>query len=112
MLCLIRASNLDNHNLIDLTIYEFDYSQDFVKRIDAESADISSLNWKLKDAKIIDKDGKTISENINNFSYRSKYDIKKIKSLYSNLDTISFWNLENEIKLLENRGYSTRAMNT
>ena len=109
---IIRASNLDNQNLIDLTIYEFDYKHNFVKRIDAKSADISSLNWKLKDAKIIDKDGKIVSENINNLPYQSRYDIKKIKSLYSNLDTISFWNLENEIKLLENRGYSTRAMKT
>jgi lipopolysaccharide export system permease protein len=40
------------------------------------------------------------------------YDIKKIKSLYSNLDTISFWNLEEEIELLEERGYSTREMET
>ena len=38
------------------------------------------------------------------------YDIKKIKTLYSNLDTISFWSLENEIKLLQNRGYSTNEM--
>ena len=38
------------------------------------------------------------------------YDIKKIKSLYSNLDTISFWNIEKEIKLLEERGYSTKEM--
>ena len=38
------------------------------------------------------------------------YDIKKIKSLYSNLDTISFWDLKNEIQLLEARGYSTREM--
>ena len=40
------------------------------------------------------------------------YDIEKIKSLYSNLDTVSFWKIENEIKLLEDRGYSTRDMRT
>ena len=38
------------------------------------------------------------------------YDIKKIKSLYSNLDTISFWSLKDEIELLEQRGYSTDEM--
>ena len=38
------------------------------------------------------------------------YDIKKIKSLYSNLDTISFWSLGDEIKLLQDRGYSTREV--
>ena len=31
------------------------------------------------------------------------YDIKKIKSLYSNLDTISFWDLDNEINLLKQK---------
>ena len=107
---IIRSQQLDNQKLIDLTIYEFDYSNNFLRRIEASSADISSLNWNLKDAKVIDKDGKTISKNIDNLSYRSMYDIKKIKSLYSNLDTISFWNLEEEIKLLEDRGYSTNEM--
>ena len=109
---IIRSQNLDNQSLINLTIYEFDYNNNFLKRIEAKSADISSLNWKLNDAKVIDKDGKIVSENINKLPYQSRYDIKKIKSLYSNLDTVSFWNLENEIKLLENRGYSTRAMKT
>ena len=46
------------------------------------------------------------------FSHRSIYNIKKIKSLYSNLDTISFWSLKDEIKLMEDRGYSTREMRT
>ena len=55
---------------------------------------------------------KFFSKKVNNLTYQSKYDIKKIKSLYSNLDTISFWNLENEIKLLTDRGYSTREMRT
>ena len=56
------------------------------------------------------EDGRLASKNTNNLSYRSMYDIKKIKSLYSNLDTISFWNLESEIQLLEDRGYSTNEM--
>ena len=107
---IIRSQNLDNQSLINLTIYEFDYNNNFLKRIEAKSADISSLNWKLNDAKVIDKDGKIVSENIDNLSYQSMYDIKKIKSLYSNLDTISFWNLEKEIELLEERGYSTGEM--
>ena len=109
---IIRSSHLENNKIMNLTIYEFDSNNNFVKRIEAKSADISSVNWKLKDARIIDKDGQIISENIDNLSYQSIYDIDKIKSLYSNLDTVSFWNLEKEIKLLEDRGYSTREMRT
>ena len=107
---IIKASNLDNQSLINVTLYEFDYNNNFLKRIEAKSADISSLNWNIKDAKVIDKNGNAISENISNLSYRSMYDIKKIKSLYSNLDTVSFWKLESEIQLLEDRGYSTNEM--
>ena len=101
---------MDGQNLLYLSIYEFDINNNFLSRVEAKSADISSLSWKLRDAKFIDKNGKIVAENINNLTYQSKYDIKKIKSLYSNLDTVSFWSLENEIKLLKDRGYSTREM--
>ena len=107
---IIKSSYLENENLINVTIYEFDNNNEFVRRIEAESANISSLKWSLKNTTIINADGIVSSENTENISYISMYDIKKIKSLYSNLETISFWNLENEIKLLEQRGYSTKEM--
>ena len=107
---IIRSSNLNNENLIRVTIYEFDKENNFVKRIEAKSANISSFNWILKDVTIIDADGNYLSSNISRLDYISMYDIQKIKSLYSNLDTISFWNLKNEIQLLEARGYSTKEM--
>ena len=107
---IIRASKLQGNNLINLTIYEFDSNQDFVKRIEAKSADISSLKWKLKQIKIIDSKGNNITSGVENSFYISMYDIKKIKSLYSNLDTVSFWNLKKEIQLLEDRGYSSAEM--
>ena len=107
---IIRASSLNNEKLLNVTIYQFDENENFIKRIESKSANIKSLNWILEDVKIIDKEGVLISEDVKNFIYKSMYDIKKIKSLYSNLDTISFWNLNEEIKLLEDRGYSTAEM--
>ena len=107
---IVRSANLENENLIDVTIYEFDVNMNFLKRISAESADISSFKWNLKNVRITDDDGKILSNNLKNFSYVSAYNLKKIKSLYSNLDTISFWGIESQIKLLEERGYSTNEM--
>jgi len=107
---MVRAANLEKENLLEVTIYEFDKNNNFKRRIEAESADISSLRWTLKNIKIIGTDGIASTKNIKDPSYYSMYDIKKIKSLYANLDTISFWDLEKEIKLLEQRGYSTREM--
>ena len=90
---IIRSENLKINNLMNVTIYEFDKDNNFVRRIEAESANISSLKWILKNVKIIDENGNILSENVENISYLSIYDINKIKSLYANLDTISFWNI-------------------
>ncbi len=107
---IIRAAKLKNNYLYELTIYEFDKLNNFLFRIESESADISNLKWNLGKSKILDKNGKVIKENTYDITYKSLYDVKKIRSLYSNLDTISFWNLENEIKILQERGYSTNEM--
>ena len=109
---IIRATNLDNKDLINITIFQFDEKNTFIKRIDAESANIESLIWVLKNATITDTEGNILSKNINNISYTSLYDLKKIKTLYSNLNTVSFWSIRNEIELLEERGYSTKPMET
>ena len=109
---IIRATNLQNENLMNVTIYEFDKNNNFVKRVEAKSANISSNTWSLKSVKIVDANGKILSDNMDLLSYVSIYDLKKIKSLYTNLDTVSFWNIGNEIKLLEERGYSTKQMET
>ena len=107
---MIRASHLEKGNLMGVTIYEFDKENNFTRRIEADSANITSLRWVLKNIKVINSDGITLTDTIENPYYFSMYDIKKIKSLYSNLDTISFWDLEHEIDLLKQRGYSTREM--
>ena len=107
---IIRASSLKDEDLINVSIYEFDKKNNFARRIEAKSANISSTKWSLKNVRIINGDGIILSENLKNYSYLSIYDAQKIKSLYSNLDTISFWSINNEIKLLEERGYSTKEM--
>ena len=109
---IIRSTKLQNEHLINITIYEFDKDNDFTRRIEAKSADITSVNWILKKVKIINSSGKILSQDLEELSYISLYDIDKIQSLYSNLDTISFWKIGNEIKLLEQRGYSTKEMKT
>ena len=97
---------------MNLTIYEFDKDNNFAKVIEADYANIISRNWLLKNVKILDQDGNLLSDNLDQIIYKSIYNLDKIKSLYSNLDTISFWKIRNEIKLLKERGYSTKQMET
>ena len=109
---IIRATNLENANLMELSIYEFDLNNNFLKRIEAESANIILKEWKLINVKVTGQDGKIIALDTNDLTYKSKYDLNKIKTLYSNLETISFWKIKSEIELLKERGYSTKQMET
>ena len=98
--------------LINLTIYQFDLEYNFLQRIEADSANIISEKWKLENVSILDRDGNFISESLDEIIYESTYNLEKIKTLYSNLDTVSFWNITREIKVLKERGYSTKEMET
>ena len=55
-------------------------------------------------------------KNLDQLSYTSLYDLQKIQSLYSNLDTISFWGIKNEMKILTindlKLGFGDRINNT
>ena len=107
---IIKSASIDNNYLINVTIYEFDFDHNFVKRIEAERANIYDLEWELNNVRIFDSDGNIEKENIKLLKYNSLYDIQKIKNLYSNLDTVSFWDIKKELKLLKERGYSTNEM--
>ena len=107
---IVRAQNLERNSLKEVTIYEFDKNNNFTRRVEADYADITSLKWILKNIRIMNAEGILSTEEIEDPYYYSMYDIKKIKSLYANLDTISFWDLGNEILLLQQRGYSTKEM--
>ena len=107
---IIRSARLNENKLMQVTIYEFNKNNDYLKSFKIEYADISTKIWKLKNTMVINADGNILQKNVDDLTYKSIYDVGKIRSLYSNLDTVSFWNLENEIQLLEDRGYSTNEM--
>ena len=78
---IIRASSLKDKNLLILTIYEFDKDYNFIKRVEADYADITSVDWKLKNVNILDNNGNLLSKNLDEITYKSIYDIDKINSL-------------------------------
>ena len=107
---IIRSSRLEGVNLINVSIYQFDKNNFPIGRIESKSANIENNLWLLKDVKIYKKDETYKLNESDQLTYKSIYNLDKIKTLYSNLDTISFWSLKNEIKLLYKRGYSTNEM--
>ena len=82
----------------------------FLKNIDASEADISKNNWLIKSADISEIDSK--NEVIKDFILETNFNVKKINSLFSNLSSLSIFQLYKLKKDYKSLGYSTVEVDT
>jgi lipopolysaccharide export system permease protein len=91
-----------------ITIYNYDSSNNFIKRIDATEGIIKDKNWQLNKVHIISSNKKSNKENfLNNYNYTSNININELKNVYKNTDTTSLLDINKEMSILEDKGYST-----
>jgi len=91
-----------------ITIYNYDSSNNFIKRIDATEGFIKDKNWQLNKVYIISTNKKNNKENyLNNYNYTSNVNISELKNVYKNTDTTSLLDINKEMMILEDKGYST-----
>jgi lipopolysaccharide export system permease protein len=103
---IIRADKiLDQNfeNLKNITIYIFSNNGDFVKRVDTNKAKFEKNNWLLEEVNILDKNN--INKYKKNLNFETNININNLKSFFSNSNTLSIWNINNEIKKIKERGY-------
>ena len=91
-----------------ITIYNYDSSNNFIKRIDATERFIKDKNWQLNKVYIISTNKKNNNENyLNNYNYTSNVNISELKNVYKNTDATSLLDINKEMMILEDKGYST-----
>jgi lipopolysaccharide export system permease protein len=91
-----------------ITIYNYDSSNNFIKRIDATEGIIKDKNWQLNKVHIVSSNKKNNKENfLNNYNYTSNININELKNVYKNTDTTSLLDINKEMSILEDKGYST-----
>ncbi len=105
---IIKASKLENNFLKKLSVNVFDENFSSLFRIEAEKADIKSNIWKLENVTLYNKPDNVNKINIKTYPLNTNFDEEKITSLFSNLGSISLWNLKNLKKNYETIGYSTK----
>jgi lipopolysaccharide export system permease protein len=104
----IEKINKDFTILNQITIYNYDSSNNFIKRIDADEAIIKDKNWQLNRVHIITTNKKDNKENyLNNYNYNSNININELKNVYKNTETTSLLDINKEMLILEDKGYST-----
>ena len=104
----IEKINKDFSSVNQITIYNYDISNNFIKRIDAVEGTIKDKNWQLNKVHIISGNKKSNKENyLNNYNYISNININELKNIYKNTETTSLLDINKEMQTLEDKGYST-----
>ena len=104
----IEKINKDFSSVNQVTIYNYDISNNFIKRIDADEGNIKDKNWQLNKVHIISGNKKSNKENyLNNYNYTSNININELKNIYKNTETTSLLDINKEMQTLEDKGYST-----
>jgi lipopolysaccharide export system permease protein len=104
----IEKINKDFSTVNQVTIYNYDSSNNFIKRVDAEEGIIKDKNWQLNKVHVISANKKGSKENyLNNYSYASNININELKNVYKNTETTSLLDINKEMSILEDKGYST-----
>ena len=106
---IIRIEKIDKNfsSMNKITIYNYDKDNNFIKRIDASEGIINDNNWQLSKVNIISSNNKKNSENyFNNYNYKSNIKINELKNIYKNTETTSLLDINKEMFILEDKGYS------
>jgi lipopolysaccharide export system permease protein len=104
----IEKINKDFSVVSQITIYNYDASNNFIRRIDATEGTIKDKNWLLNKVNIISINKKNNKDNyLNNYNYTSNINISELKNVYKNTETTSLLDINKEMLILEDKGYST-----
>ena len=102
---MINADKIDKNELINVSITQFDNDFNFLKNIKSKSSNLSNKDWSLKDSTItVDGKPSVFKEFL---TFKSNFDMEKINSLFSNLSSLTFFELHKLKNDYKSIGYST-----
>ena len=87
---IINASKIDDKFLVEVSITELDNEFNVKRHIETEKIDISSNHWKVYKPTIFIGNEKNEIKSIN---FKSNFDYERIQSLFSNLSSLSIFEL-------------------
>ena len=100
---IVNANKVDNEFLLDVTITQFDKNFQILRVIKSDKVNISSNNWIINKAKILEDNKTSFTEQQNLIS---NFDLKKINTLFSNLYSLTIIDLINLRKNYKSLNYS------
>ena len=106
---IINADKISGQLLLNASITEFDIDYKVQRNLISKSINVSKKKWVLYDVMISDE--KNNSQKVKEISYLSNFDLKKINNLFSDLSSLTFFELVKLKKDYKLIGYSTNDIN-
>ena len=105
---IINANLIEGNILKEVVITQFDNRFSPKKYIYGEIVDVKKNDWVIKKAIIIENNIRTIEDN---FIFQSNFNSEKINTLFSNLTSLTIWELFNLKDEYNSVGYSVKEIN-
>ena len=102
---LINAQKIENNFLKNVSITKYDLDFNFKSHIQANEVDVSKYLWRIDKAKVSKKD--KISYEDQNITILTNFNFEKINNLYSDLKSLTIWELYGLRDDYTSLGYST-----
>jgi lipopolysaccharide export system permease protein len=106
---IINANKVENEFLVDVSITQFNKNFEILRIIKSDKVDISSYEWIVIEAKILENDESSFQDQV---KLMSNFDLKKINSLFSNLYSLTIIDLINLKKSYKSLNYSMVDLNS
>ena len=106
---IINSDKIENEFLINASITKFDENFRIRKNIIADKINIEDKNWILFNAIVTELEN--ISEKHNTYSLQSNFDLEKISNLFSDLSSLTYFELLKLEKDYKSIGYSVDEIN-
>ena len=108
---IIKSQRFEGDRLINVSIYKFDENYNLISRIESSEATIIENPWVLQNGRIIEFKNQGKNTDFLTMEFESTFSKDKLSSIYSNLDTISFYNLITDMNDLVSKGYNPQLLN-
>ncbi len=105
---IVNSSKIQGNLLINNFITEFNKDYEVIKNLKSEKINIQNKEWLAYNVKIYDKNNYKIKKRL---QIKTNFDYKKIQTLYSNLSSLSFYQLFELRKNYKKLNYSLTEIN-
>ena len=100
---MINASLMNQNELLDAYISEFDKNYEIIRNIKSKKIDITNKEWIIKNAEIYIQNNKEI---VSELKFNTNFDYEIIQNLFSNMSSLSFLELIEMRKNYKKLNYS------